>query len=98
MTKDATLSGGRRLNLTDFEHTEVSQGRTPKSIPKWLIVDRVEFHGNREHDGQQLTDYRVFFKDGTFDNVSITPAMPIPEMGKYYRRETGRGEFVTWED
>lgn len=92
-----------RLTLSDEQHQAVSSGKTPRSLPKHLIVDRVEFHGSRifpSHD-QELLDYKVFYLDDTYDCISITPAMNPPVAGKFWSRidaSISTGQFLTWDE
>lgn len=88
------------LNITDREWAEICTGDTPKTLPTALIVLKAEFVRERVYPRhhQVLHDYRVHFKDGTYDHISITPAMIPPEAGRYWSRSQFRGNnFVTWE-
>lgn len=91
------------LNITDDEWFAICDGETPKTLPPAMIVARAEFVRERIYPchEQVCHDYRVHFKDGTYDLVTICPGMDPPRPGKYWHRGDSlrRGnDFVTWEE
>jgi hypothetical protein len=90
------------LYISDGEWQNICAGDTPKSLPPAMIVSKAEFVRERIypwHD-QVLHDYRVHYKDGTYDCISITPVMARPTPEKFWSRVEAHcgGDFVTWEE